>query len=447
MSSDTELTTRGAASALDAPELLQQLIRFDTTNPPGDERECILYIRELLEQRGIHGQLYGLTEQRPNLVARLPGRGTAPPILLHCHVDVVSTVGQAWSEPPFAGVRRDGHVWGRGALDMKGGVSAFVTALSKLVERGVQPAGDVVLAVLSDEEAGGTHGAKFMVSEHPELFAGVRYCLGEGGGLSFQVGDRRVYPVMTADKTVCWLRGRVRGPGGHASMPIRGGAVAKLAELIGRLDRGWLPVHVTEPARLMMEALAAGLEEPLAERFVRLLDVSSTDTVLETLGPLGRELGPLLHNTATVTSIHCGDKVNVIPSEVEVKIDGRLLPGFTYDDLVVEMFPGGLDGWELEPINYDPAPQRLDMGLYPQCREVLHELDPDALVVPAMITGFTDGAQFLKLGIQQYGFIPYRLPADFHYQTTLHAADERVPVAALEFAVEALVALLTRYGT
>lgn len=446
MSIHTDIKVRElAGTPLNAAEVLQQLIRFDTTNPPGDERDCILHVRELLEQSGIHGRLFGRTEARPNLLARLPGRGTAPPLLLHGHVDVVSTAGQQWSVPPFAGVNKEGHIWGRGALDMKGGVSAFVTALAQLVDRGIQPAGDVILAVLSDEEAGSAEGARYMVTEHPELFAGVRYCIGEGGGLSFQVGERRVFPVMVADKTVCWLRGRVRGPGGHASMPIRGSAVARLGELIAFLDAGWLPTHVTEPARLMMDALAAGLDEPLAARFADLLDAERADAVLDTLGPLGRELGPLLHNTAAVTSIRCGEKVNVIPSEVEFEIDGRLLPGFTYDDLLAELLPGGLEGWEFEPINYDPAPQKLDMGLYPLCRQVLEELDPGALVVPAMITGFTDGAQFLKLGIQQYGFIPFQLPPGFHYQTTLHAADERIPVRALEFAVESLVKLLTRY--
>src|SRR5438105_2951562 len=226
-------------------EVLQQLIRFDTTNPPGNEGPCLGWLKELFGTRGAEALLFAEAPDRPNLVVRVPGRGEAPPLLLQAHVDVVTTVGQSWTRPPFAGELVDGWVWGRGALDMKGGVAMMTAALLRGLDEGTPPAGDVVLCCLADEEAGGVHGARFLVDRHPDLFEGIRHGIGEGGGVFQHLGGTVFYPIMVAEKRSCRLRLRLRGPGGHASRAHRGGTMAKLGELLTRLDRSRLPVQLT----------------------------------------------------------------------------------------------------------------------------------------------------------------------------------------------------------
>jgi len=176
-------------------ELLQQLLRFDTTNPPGNEAECIRFIRRLLEDAGCEVELYAKDPSRPNLVARLRGRGNRAPLLLQGHVDVVTTTAQDWTHPPFGGELVDGWVWGRGALDMKGGVAMMVSAFLRAAADGAELPGDVVLAVLADEEAGGDYGARFLVEEHAHLFEGVEYSLGEFGGFTLEIAGRSIYPI------------------------------------------------------------------------------------------------------------------------------------------------------------------------------------------------------------------------------------------------------------
>jgi acetylornithine deacetylase/succinyl-diaminopimelate desuccinylase-like protein len=194
---------------------------------------------------------------RPNLLARLKGRDEAPSLLLQGHIDVVPVEGQNWQHPPFEGKNVDGWVWGRGALDMKGGVAMMLAAFLRAKAEGLTLPGDVLLLVLSDEEAGGDYGAKYLVEEHAGLFDGVRYALGEFGGFPLYVGGRRFYPIQVAEKQRCFLRAVVRGPGGHGALPMRGGAMAKLARLLKQLDRRRLPVHVTPVARRFLETMAA----------------------------------------------------------------------------------------------------------------------------------------------------------------------------------------------
>jgi len=201
-------------------ELLARLLRFDTTNPPGNERECIDWIRGLLEELGCEVKVLAAEPERPSLVARLRGEGSSPPLLLQGHVDVVAARG-GWTHPPFAGEVHDGLVWGRGALDMKGGVAMLLAAFMRAKASGARPPGDVILCLLADEEAGSTLGAEFLVREHAELFDGVRYAVGEFGGFTTEVAGRRFYPIMVAEKQVCWTRATVHGQSGHGSMPVR----------------------------------------------------------------------------------------------------------------------------------------------------------------------------------------------------------------------------------
>lgn len=241
-------------------QILGDLIRFNTTNPPGNERECITYITHLLDRAGVPYQIKARDANRPNLIARLTGRGDSRPLLLQGRVDVVTAAHQAWRHPPFGGDIIDGCVWGRGPLDMKGGVT-MLAAVLRAASEGFRPAGDILLAVLSDEEAGSDPGA------------GAMYIAG-----------RKFYPVQVAEKQVCWTEAIVTGPGGHGSIPLTGGAMARAADLIRRLDRKTMNPHVTPVVRQMIKTIADNVPAGTGLILRRLLNPLMTKLVFKLLG-------------------------------------------------------------------------------------------------------------------------------------------------------------------
>lgn len=430
-------------------ELLRRLIQFDTTNPPGREAACVGYINDLLVAAGFETTFLARDPDRPNLIARLAGEGSAPPLLLYGHVDVVTTAGQTWQYPPFEGLIVDGFVWGRGALDMKGGVAMMLSALLRARAEGLRPAGDVVLAVLSDEEANGEFGARFLVERHSGLFEGIRYAIGEFGGFSMPVGGRTFYPIQVAEKQICGLKATIRGPGGHGALPMRGGAMALLGRVLRRLDRRLLPVRVTPVVRRMIETMAQALRPPLNLVLRSLLNPRSADGVLALLGERGRVFLPLLRNTVNATIVRGGDKINVIPSEIVLEMDGRILPGCGPDDLIAELRPilgEGVELAELSAARQDPAPAAPDMGMFDLLAGILRDEDPAGIPVPYLMPGATDGRFFARLGIQTYGFLPMRLPVGIDFSRVVHAADERIPVEAVEFGTRAILEALRRFG-
>jgi acetylornithine deacetylase/succinyl-diaminopimelate desuccinylase-like protein len=434
------------APAPDPVELLRELIRFDTTNPPGNEGPCIDHLRGLLEAAGHPTETYALDPARPNLVSRLRGGGDAPPLLLYGHVDVVTTEGQRWKHPPFEGRLVDDEVWGRGALDMKSGVAMMVSAFVAAGTRPDDLPGDVVLTIVSDEENLGDVGAHFLVEQHPELFDGVRFALGEVGGSPTHLGGRRFYMIEVAEKQVCWLKATIHGPGGHGALPHRGGTMARLGSLLVELDRARLPIRVTAAAEAMIETMATAADDPLRTTLLGLLDPDTADRALAELPPpYDRAFEAVLRNTVNATVVKGGTKINVIPSAVELELDGRLVPGATPEDLLDDLAPLLGDDVEVAVLRHDPGPGEPDLGLFETLAEIVRELDPDGVAVPMLLIGVTDGRYFSRLGIQTYGFLPLDLPEDFP-RTLAHAADERVPVSALAFGTEAITRVLHRFG-
>jgi acetylornithine deacetylase/succinyl-diaminopimelate desuccinylase-like protein len=446
--------------------LLRNLIRFDTTNPPGNEAACIAYLGDLLAGAGCETTLLARSPERPNLISRLRGQGAAAPLLLYGHADVVTAENQRWQQPPFEGNLVDGWVWGRGALDMKGGLAMMLAAFlrAKLALSpdaiGVEGTddrplpGDVVLAIVSDEEAGGDYGARYLVENHADLFEGVRYAIGEFGGFTFHFGGRRFYPIMVAEKGACWLRATVRGSGGHGSLSGRASAVARLGRLLEQLERRSLPVHITPVARQMCQALSRSLPFPSSLLVRQLLNPRLTHWVLNRLGEKGLAFLPLFHNTVNPTMVRGGAQVNVAPSEVVLDLDCRLLPGYSPADLVAEVRQVVGDEVELELVQHDPGPAAPfngraapDMGLFDTLSDVLREADPQGIPIPTLLPATTDARFFSRLGIQTYGFLPMALPPGFNFWETIHGPDERIPIEALDFGAEAIYQLLHRFGS
>jgi acetylornithine deacetylase/succinyl-diaminopimelate desuccinylase-like protein len=426
-------------------ELLQKLIQFDTTNPPGNESECIGFINQLLTQAGIETKILAKSQQRPNLIARLPGQGHTSPLLLYGHVDVVTTENQDWKHPPFEAKIADGFICGRGALDMKGGIAMMLAAVLRSKAEGLNPAGDIILVILCDEEAGGEYGAKYLVENHSEQFAGIRYAIGEFGGYTAHVGAKKFYPIQIAEKQVCWINATIRGPGGHGARPMRGGAMAKLADLLYRLDNRRLPVHITPVTRQMVEIIASNLSFPKKQIFRQLLKPFLTNRILRLLGETSQYFDPLLHNTINATIVRGGEKINVIPSKITVELDGRLLPGFSSDDMLTELRQLIGEEVELELLRHDSNPADLNMGLFNTLASILQKADPDGIPIPMLLPAFTDARFFSRLGIQTYGFTPMKLPVGFNFFEAIHAADERIPLEAMDFGANAIYELLKRY--
>ncbi|MFD5514933.1 M20/M25/M40 family metallo-hydrolase [Streptomyces sp. NPDC127066] len=434
----------------DPVPLLQQMIRFRGVNPPGNEAACVRHVAGIMENAGADVRLMGSDPDRPNLVARVRGAGLAPPLLLHAHADVVPTDGQHWTHPPFEGRIIDGHVWGRGAIDMLGALAMMVSALVRLRAEGAVPAGDVVLAVSPDEEAGSRVGAGYLVREHRDLFEDIAYGVGEDGGAVLSCLPGRVHPIVVAEKRACWTRLSVRGRGGHASRQgWSGTSMGKLARLLGRLEEGRLPTHVTPALDRMLEALAAAAEEPLAGR---LRDLRDPDGKGEIPYDLLAEadavyLDSVLRNTVNATIVRTPEKINMLPSEFSVDLDGRILPGdWTVEDFRTELRELiGPDG-ELELLlEGDAMPPPVFGGFFDTIASVMRDADPDGLPLPMITPASTDARLFAGLGIACYGWVPMLLPAGSRYQDAMHAADERVPVEAVRFGADRFHDLLLRY--
>jgi acetylornithine deacetylase/succinyl-diaminopimelate desuccinylase-like protein len=426
-------------------ELLQRLIRFDTTNPPGNESPCIEWVAGVLRDAGFDPGIHAKDADRPNLIARLPGQGLAPGLLLQGHLDVVPAKG-SWSRAPFGGEIAEGYVWGRGALDMKGGVAMMLAAFLRAAAADARPPGDVLLCLMSDEEAGSDHGARFLVEEHAELFDGVRFAIGEFGGFTVDFAGRRFYPMMVSEKQLCSVRAVLHGPAGHGSLPVRNGAMGRLGHLLAALDRRRLPVHVTPVVRSLVNAIAAEVPAVAAVPLRALLRPRLTDRVLDGLGERASFFDPLLHNTVSPTIVRGGHAANVIPGEASLDLDCRLLPGFRPDDVLEELRTLARIDMELEVLRHDPGPPSPDMALYDTLAGILRELDPAARPVPLLLPAVSDGRFFARLGIQTYGSLPMQLPRSMRFTELIHSEEERIPVASLEFGTNAIFRLLERFG-
>ncbi len=434
-----------AAGRPHVAELLQALIRHDTTNPPGNERECAAYCRDVLNGVGIPAELLGGDPNRVNVVSRLKGRGDAPPLLMYGHIDVVPTVAQPWDVPPFEGRLQDGYVWGRGALDMKGGVAMMMDAFMRASQEDADLPGDVILALVTDEEAGGHTGAAWLTDARPELFEGARYAVGEFGGFSKTYRGRKFYMVQVAEKQGCRVQAIARGPGGHGSLVHHDTAPTRMAQFLVKLDRTPLPFHIHPVTRMMVEAMSGSLPLPDSAFLKLLINPAFTGSMLRRMGAVGKEMEPLFRHTANATIINGGEKANVIPSEVAVNLDCRMLPGYDSEDLLGELQAIAGPDIEFRAVNFQPKPWIFNMGLFDTLAGIISEQDPDGVSVPMLMPAGTDGRHFARLGIQTYGWMPMDLPADFDFLKTIHAANERVPVSALEFGAEALYRLLQRF--
>jgi acetylornithine deacetylase/succinyl-diaminopimelate desuccinylase-like protein len=430
------MTQESAAPSVTAQDevsdLLSELIRINTSNPTHPERPAAEWVAAKLDEVGIASQIIEAEPGRASTIARIEGTDSSrPPLLIHGHLDVVPAEAAEWSVDPFGGEIRDGYLWGRGAIDMKDMDAMTLALVREWARTGRKPPRDIVLAFVSDEEAGGRQGAHYLVDHHADLFADCSEAISEVGGFSVSLNEHaRLYLIQTAEKGIQWLRLRATGRPGHGSMLHDDNAVTRLAAAVSRIGAHEFPIVVTDTVRAMIESLATvtGLD----------LDPDRPEAWLPQLGGMARMIGAVLRNTANPTMLQAGYKANVIPSSAEATIDARFLPGQEQAMLdVLDELIG--DGVEREAIVQDIAVETsFDGALVDAMSAAIRAEDSGGHPIPYLMSGGTDAKSFSTLGIRCFGFSPLLLPADLDFAALFHGIDERVPLDGLAFGVRVL---------
>jgi acetylornithine deacetylase/succinyl-diaminopimelate desuccinylase-like protein len=426
----------------EAVQLLQELIRLDTVNPPGNETLAAELLRDYLDGSGVECELYAREPERANLVARIRGRGEGSSLLLLSHTDTVLADPDEWSVDPWSGDLRDGEVWGRGALDMKSQVAANAVAIASLAREGFRPGGDLIFAATADEELGEgiSYGLEWLCEAHPDAVR-CDYAVNEGGGDRVELGGRVLYLCATAEKRSSPFVLDVHGRSGHGSMPgIADNALVKAARLITRLG------EFSPQPRLLPET--EGFLAAIGDR------VPSPDDALaaaRAIDPVAAEMvEPLLGLTVSPTMIEASTKRNVIPGRCEVTVDGRRLPGQTEAEAEAVLREWlGPDSYELEWRGGQGGTRSaLDTPLWSAVSQFVDDLEPGARLAPICVAGFTDSHWLREaFGTVAYGFFPMRAMTPELAARLIHSADERIPVDDVGLGVQYLRSVARALGS
>ena len=423
-------------------EVLRRLVRFNTVNPPGNEREALEYLVDYLHRAGFQTELLGATPERPNLLARLDGVAEGPTLCYLGHVDTVLADAGEWTHDPWSGDQADGFLWGRGALDMKSQVAAEIAAAASLARSGWRPArGELLIASVVDEETGGELGAQWITRNHPEQVR-CDMLVNEGGGAVFEYEGRRRYGVCCAEKGVFRFKVITDGVAGHASMPGMGvNSLLKMGPVLERFAARQPSYRLTD--------------EPLA--FLRGIgeDPGDPDSAVAHLRAADPRLAimfePMLGVTFTPTRIVASEKINVIPSRTELKVDCRVPPGLgeqeVRDGLAEVLGDERESSWRIEFTEQVMGNRSaVDSELMGAISGWIGEQDPGAEVVPVVLPGFTDSRHFRDAFPEcvAYGFFPQRDQSLLETAPLIHGADERIDVRDLAFATQLFSDLAVR---
>lgn len=421
----------------EAVQLLQELIRIDTTNPPGNERAAALHLQKLLESDGIETRVLDVAPGRANLYARIKGDGSLRPLILLSHTDVVMAETQRWTVPPFSGELRDGYIYGRGAIDMKGTATVHVTLMRLIKRLKVPLKRDLILLAVADEEAGGT-GATSIIEKHPELISGAEFLLNEGDVAYVKNGKVQQYGVDVMEKAALWLKIIAKGPAGHGSIPLANSSVDRLLAALERLRRWETPIQVSPAVAEGYRMKAQQQTDPVLRSAYANLQRALQNPTLRKRLLTDSTLNAEVRNTFTITGLQGSDKVNVIPGVAWAQVDARLLPGETPAGFIASLRRVLNDPeLEIEVIEGStPTGSSADTALMHAIRKVAARRDPGVPVIPTMLTSSTDSAKFRPLGITAYGFEPFKL--DDGELARSHGDDERVSVENLGFALQFL---------
>lgn len=422
---------------------LQALLRIETVNPPGNETEAARYLAGIAREAGIPYEIVEGQPGRGNFVARLGGSGAGRPVILLGHTDVVSVEREKWTHDPFGGDVAEGYIWGRGAIDMKNQVAANLMVLLLLQREGIALGRDVIMAATADEEAGSIWGAKWLWENRRDL-VDAEYGLNEVGGQLLEVNGRRFYTVQVGEKAYARMRLTARAAPGHASVPRDDTAMYRLGKALVRLHEFERPTIITPPIAAMLRTLAPAWGGEWVAKVERILEEPRWADIaaLPLDEPTRLSLRATTHNTAVPTIVKGGHRINVIPSEISVDIDGRVLPGqdaadwarqvqaAVGDEVEVTLFQSGVG------VAADPA-----SPFYDAIAATMDEVDPGAGLLPFLVSGGTDARAMP--GVKVYGFMPAKSGEDT--LSVAHGHDERTRVSDLLFATRCLYTVVRRF--
>lgn len=418
----------------DAIKICQDLIRIPSVNfgdNKGDEKAVAEYVVASLAEVGIPAEIFEAAPNRCNVIAKIKGSDSARPgLVLHGHIDVVPAAAEEWQVDPFSGVIKDGAIWGRGAVDMKNMDAMILAIVRHWARKGIKPPRDIVLAFFADEEAGSIYGSRWMVKEHPEVFAGCSEAVSEVGGFSVTLSNgKRLYMIEAAQKGIHWVKLTATGQAGHGSFINNQNPVTALSEAVAKIGNYEWPQTYTSTVKELFAAIAKTLGKPLADDYRELLvEIPS----------VARMIAATLQNTANPTMLSAGYKSNVIPKEASAVVDGRFLPGHeaALNETLAQIVGPEI---KIETITRDIALEVPFEGpMVEAMKSAITKLDPDGIPVPYLMSGGTDNKALSDLGIVGYGFSPLRLPADLDFMALFHGVDERIPLESLDFGVKAL---------
>ncbi len=422
--------------------IARDLIRFAPTNHgegrSEGETEAAEYVEQHLKDLGLAPELIDAAPGRTSVLARIPGRNRdKPALVVHGHLDVVPADPANWSVDPFGGVIKDGMLWGRGAVDMKNMDAMMITALQEIITSGRAPERDLIMGFFSDEEAGGVLGSAYVVENRPEWFAGATEAISEVGGYSIDLAGKRAYLLQTGEKALVWIRLVATGTAGHGSQVNRDNAVTRLAGAVARNRMEEWPVHLTDTTRQLLDEIARIVGADPTQ-------VTPADLAIAT-GTASKFIAATLRTTTNPTLLHAGYKHNVIPDTAEALIDIRVLPG-EEEEVLTRVRELAGEGVEVRIVHQDVGLENPFEGpLVDAMVATLGAHDPEAEVLPYMLSGGTDNKALSLLGITGYGFAPLKLPASMDFPSMFHGVDERVPLDALVFGRQVLRDLLLNY--
>ena len=436
------------AMRTEATDVLQRYLRIDTSNPPGNELETARFLKAILEKEGIEATIMDTAELgagRANLYARLKGNGSKRAIALVQHMDVVPVTPAYWSVPPFSGELKDGYVWGRGALDMKGQGVAHLMAMIALKRSGVPLTRDIVFVANADEELGSTGGIVF-VDRHADLLKDVEYLFTEGGANVYRNGKLEYYSVGVAEKRTFWQKLTVRGTPSHGSRPTRANPVPRLVAALDRIAKYETPLHVTPGVEKFFHDISRNYS---GRQAAWLFDVKKALANREAREWILSDVywNAILRNTISLTGLAGSNKTNVIPAEATAEVDVRLLPDQSPDSVLATLKRIVADTAVHFTTLLEPKPpfeSPVNTDLFRAVERAAKERDPNGFVTSSMMTGATDRPSYRRLGIIAYGLDPFRVEAADE-QRGVHGNDERLSVENIGFGVRFLYDIL-RYA-
>ncbi len=418
---------------------LKALIRFNTTNPPGNELPVAEYLSDVFAKDGIESRILIPAQDRAIIVAKLDGDGSERPVMLLSHMDVVGVEADKWSCDPFAGVVRDGYLYGRGAIDDKGMLAANLMAMLLLkrnvVDNGIPLSRDVVFLSTADEETGGACGMKWLVEKHRELLD-VEFAINEGGRTRLIENDKRYLAIQTAEKISHMVTVTARGPAGHSAIPLEANAIFRLGRALAKLADYREPVTLTETTRRFFEELSKMWpDENVREGMACLVsnDPATCERGAATLSGIP-VFNAVIRNGISATKLSGGVAGNVIPAEASAVVNVRTIPGYKVEDVIVRMRECVGDpeiAFTIASHGADAPASDPSSVMFDAISSAARALDPDLAVAPYLSTGGTDSSHLRRIGINAYGLLPF--PMQQSDEERMHGHDERVPVESLMF--------------